>query len=278
MVLLVLVLLTAAVIEFSYSVYVDIGSLSNWRIAEQLSLATESGISAVSALMATSISGQAYTYPGYMDLPADNIINGVAMTLRIEDENSKFNLNTTVYPNGEISKKGYEAFTRLLAHLSLDPEIADRVADWVDKDNLPEIPGSETRAKNSPMLSVDELLLVPGISRADYDKLIPYVTVHGNGLININGAEVPVLVTISSSVDADLASRLISWRDIKPFEKPGHITRVAGFESIGLSLMGSITVKGSAFRVVSTASSGGIKRIVECVMDTTGKVKYWKEY
>jgi type II secretory pathway component PulK len=122
--------------------------------------------------------------------------------------------------------------------------------------------------------------LLPGIDRASGEKLLPYLTIYGNGLINLNGAEAPVLISLSDSIDQGMAERILHFRETMPFEKAEDILKVAGFEKIGQTLMGRLTVKGTAFRVVSTASEAGIRRILEGVLEVSGKrtiVKYWKE-
>ena len=76
------------------------------------------------------------------------------------------------------TKSPYNCFKRLLDALKLDKTIADRVVDWIDRDSEARLSDSEAGAKNGPLDSVDELLLIHGISKEDYDKLLPYVTVN----------------------------------------------------------------------------------------------------
>jgi len=127
---------------------------------------------------------------------------------------------------------------------------------------------------------VDELLIIPGIDQTTFDKLQPYITIYGSGLININGAEIPVLVSLGEAISGEIAERIIHYREITPFENPGDILKVAGFETIGQALMGQITVKGTAFRVTTTATEGDIRRRIESLLEMTGSrptIKYWKE-
>ncbi len=79
-----------------------------------------------------------------------------------------------------IQNSPYNCFKRLLDALALDVKIADRVVDWIDRNSEARLSDSEAGAKNGPLDSVDELLLIHGISREDYDKLLPYVTVNEN--------------------------------------------------------------------------------------------------
>jgi len=280
--LAVLTLITAMVVEFARGVYINTESLYNWQASKRLSLLAKSGVNIASKLLADNLKETTYTYPGSIVLPPVAPVGkdgfGDTVAIRIEDENSKFNLNTLLYENGMINEDAYEGFRRLLDGLELDDDIAPRVADWLDRDDIPRLEDSDTGLKNSRMEVPDELLLIPGIESAGYEKLKPYITVYGSGLININGAEAPVLMTLDDSITVEMAGRITGYRELKPFDREGQITSVAGFEKLGISLMGRITVKGSVFSIHSTASSGdGIKRTVTCVLDSGGRIKYWKE-
>jgi general secretion pathway protein K len=279
--LAIMVIITAMVVEFAYGVYVNTGFLNNWQAYQGLRLSAKSGTSLAAYLIQQETGSKKYTYPGTVYLPpVDPFMDGTSMvSLEIEDEDSKFNLNTLVYQNGELNEEAYESFVRMLKYLDMDTDIADRIADWMDPDDIPRTVESEQGAKNSPMESTDELSLIPGVNEATYDKLTDYVTVFGSELVNINGAEAPVLISLSEEMDKELANRIISYRGFTPFKETSTISKVAGFETLGISLMGRITVKGTAFKVTSAAeSAGGLRSVIKCVLDKSGNVKYWKEY
>src|SRR3990172_7749332 len=88
--LLVVAILTAMVVEFAYGVYISTNALHNWQTAQRLSLAAKSA----TRLGARLITQNASLYPGHMEItqriPFDEIDGTIS--LRIEDENSKFNL------------------------------------------------------------------------------------------------------------------------------------------------------------------------------------------
>jgi general secretion pathway protein K len=64
--------------------------------------------------------------------------------------------------------------------------------------------------KDHPFERIDELLLVKGIDKAKYDKLLPYVTIWGDGLVNINTASEKVLVALG--LEVLVAQKLIKVR------------------------------------------------------------------
>jgi general secretion pathway protein K len=284
--LLALILITSLVVEFSYGVYTGTNSLYNWRDSQRLSLMARSGVNVSARFLSDTLSRYDYSYPGTMELPVESPFEDFegVITVRLEDENSKFNVNSIISSNGVFNETAYNSFKRLLKAISLDEKIADRVADWIDQDSEPMLPGSETGVKNSALISADELLLIPGIDRKDYDKLLPYITVYGDRnapLININGAEAPVLMSLSDSITEELAKRIIAYRENTPFIEKSKIVYVSGLENTGISLTNKITVKGENFSIKSTAASGGVKRIIETVIDTSSSpavIRYWKEY
>ncbi len=282
-VLLVLSLLTAMVVEFSYRVYTGTNDLYNWRDSQRLSLLAKSGIN----LAVRYIKDSSDRFNNKVDMsfkePAENF-NG-EIRIKIEDETGKFNLNSLVYPDGRtLNITAYRSFQKLLDLLSLDRTIADRIVDWIDIDTTPGITGSEDGTKNEALNSNDELLLINGIKRSDYDKLSPYVTVYGtrdNLIININTAEKVVLMCLFDKskevfpVTEDKANMIIQRRKLKPFESYSEFNSVAG-TSFSTN---QITDRASIFSVQAVASNGSIKKIIEMVMNRDkGRVEYWREY
>lgn len=277
--LLVVALLTSMVGEFAYGVYMDLSALNNWQTSQRLSLAARSGVKVAAELTALSLAMEAFTYPAVTSVPDLIPFEGSEETLMltITDENSKFNLNTLVHPNGLADEDAVDAFRRLLKHLELTEDLAPALADWMDSDSEPRISGAEKGAKNGPLDTPDEILLIAGIERRDYDKLRPHVTVWGNGLVNINGAGAPVLVSLDGEIDTEMAERVIKYRELTPFERTTDLAKVAGFRTLGISLLGDTTVKSSAQEIVSVAAEDGIIRIIKCVIGSDGKVRFWQE-
>ncbi|GAB4389214.1 MAG: type II secretion system minor pseudopilin GspK [Thermodesulfovibrionales bacterium] len=286
--LAVLVMITALVVEFAYGVYVNTSFLRNWETSEKLSLAARSGVTLGAGLVDYALGQYSYTYPGTVDIPptdpfssesADSFSPVVA--LRIEDETSKFNVNSLVMENDELNEKAYALFERLLGNLGLDAALAGALADWIDRDGVPRAPDSETGAANAAFRSVDELLLVPGIDAEVYDKLKPYVTVYGlrntiEKSININGAGLELIMALHKDMTAELAQRIVDRREVQPFKRANEVFSIPGLESGFQDL--PITERGKYFRLSAVAASeDGIKRAVECVIDANGVIQFWKE-
>jgi general secretion pathway protein K len=282
--LMVVALLTALVVEFAYGVYVSTSALHNWATSQKLSVAARSAVTLGSRLISENASQYPYTYPGLLDMvqksPFEDLDGTIAV--KIEDENAKFNLNTlgglAAGFGTDKDKDPYNSFKRLLAALDLRPEIADRVSYWIDSTTEHRPSDGTGVSKDAPLDTIDELLLIPGIDQDTYERLRPYVTIYSDKRININSAEIPVLMSLSDAVTRQMADTIVRYRENTPFQNTAEISRVSGFGSVGTQLLGYIAVRSTAFRVTATAESGGIRRIIESVLDGSGRVvKYWKE-
>jgi general secretion pathway protein K len=286
LVLMIVALLTAMVVEFASATYTAGAALSNWRYSQRLSLAARSGVTLLAKVLSDNYGAYSYTYPGVVESPVVNILKDFEgqVVVRIEDENAKFNLNSLVLPNGALDAKTYASFKRLLKNLNLNEQIADRIADWTDHDREPRLSGSEENAKNDYLDSLDELSLI--IDPESCKILLPLVTVYGMGqvhagTININTASTSVLMALDDDLTQELAERIQSFRSLEPFKNTSDIVKVAGFEgTLGQSLLGRIAVKASNFRIISTASENRVKRIIDCVVEASGRgiaIKHWQE-
>jgi len=280
--LLALVLITAMVVEFAYSVYTGTNDLYNWRDSQRLSLMAKSGVNLAARGLPDIASTKMYS-AGPLEYPVENPFedfNG-SVTVRIEDESAKFNLNSLVNAQGIKNTVSFNCFVRLLKVLSLDKGIADKVRNWILKKWETGTSGAVANSASSRLLSTDELLSIDGISRKDYDTLLPYVTVYGppdNSLrVDINGAEKPVLRSLSDLITDELAQRVINYRRDNPFARSDVFFGLVGL-NIGIP-SGVVIAEGTIFTIRASASSGGVKRIIETVLDTErSQVRYWKEY
>jgi general secretion pathway protein K len=110
------------------------------------------------------------------------------------------------------------------------------IVDWIDADdNVISLPflrndnmGAESayymklnpsyKCRNAPLDTVDELLLVKGITPETYARIRKYVTAYGEGKVNINSAPKEVIESLSGKMDSGLAQAIIDRRNFKFFE------------------------------------------------------------
>ncbi len=278
--LLLITILTGLVVKFAYGVYMGTSMLSNWSNAQKASLTAKSG-QTLSSKYLEDVKTQAYTYERKIELPVERDFGtGVSLSIIIEDENSRFNINSIIYPNGSTNKEALSSLKKLLEYFNIDSSIVMRIADWIDPDSDPRQMTSEYNAKNSSLWSVEELKFIEGVDENIFNTLSPFLTVYGDPLnykININTARLPVLVSLHNDMTETLAQKIIDYRESTPFENTNELQNVSGMKTIGVISKGKFDVKSSNFRVISKATVNEITRVVESVMDTSLKVHYWRE-
>jgi general secretion pathway protein K len=288
-VLLIFSILAAVTTEFVYIVYSETVSLYSWRDLQRLSLEAESGIKVGESFLKEVVSQYDYTYPDRVDFPVPDVSGdgGDAMLISVIDENAKLNLNKIVEPNGTIDERSYSVYNsvkRLFNTLEIDEVVLDAIIDWIDEDIEERVSGSESFAKNGYLYSIDELTHIRGVTDEIYKKLLPHVTIFGDGLININSADKYVLMSLSDQIGVELAGRVVTYRQLRPFKDRTDLRNVAGFDSLYKPLGGRITARGIAFTVEVSAYKGDLKKSVSAVLAFKNRskgseliYKYWKE-
>lgn len=275
-VLLIVTIVTAIVVQFASDVYTSTNALYNWTLAQKTSLIAKSGNELAIKTITENINDFPYTSEPVV-IPVEKVFaeSEAKMVVSVVDENSKINLTLLVSQNGKINEVVYGQLLRLLKHFSIDTAIAGRIADWIDADKEPRVGDSEINAKNGQIDSIDELLLIKGIDRTIYDKISPYVTIYGDGQINLNSAELPVLIALSDTITEEVADRIIAYRKSDPFKATGDINKVPGVAEINLS--GPKDIRGNAFTITSTATDNKVQRTIKSVINSSGKVLFWQE-
>ncbi len=137
----------------------------------------------------------------------------------LEDETSKININST---------KALSVLKNMLLQYDIELEevenIIASIEDWRDEDDIPKTAGgaedSYYQALDTPYTSSgrdflveEELLLVKGMTEElFYDKLKDYITVYGDGKININTASEKVVSAAFGIGYPELAQKILDYR------------------------------------------------------------------
>ncbi|MDH5183116.1 MAG: type II secretion system minor pseudopilin GspK [Gammaproteobacteria bacterium] len=174
-------------------------------------------------------------------------VDGGFISGSITDRSGCFNLNNLVDAAGNPQPVDIERYKRLLAALELDSGLADATVDWLDKDSNLTFPhGAESdhyarleppyAIANQPFVSSSELLAVKGYDAEIFSKLGPYVCALpvSNSKINVNFAEIPVLMSMAPAISQAVAEAIVQERD-KP--QQGLVTK-DGFASVDDMLNG----------------------------------------
>jgi hypothetical protein len=219
------------------------------------------------------------------------------------DEERKININ-----NAEL-----KVLNRLFQIvLNLDEttaqELAASIIDWRDKDSDLTIPlGSAESpyyrslsypydAKNAEFQVLDEVLLVRGMTQILFMKLKDYITIYGDGKININTAPREVLLALGLS--EDIVYKILSFRcgpdgiegtqDDNIFDETSNIVptleRAFQLNDAETNLLTTIsehylTTASNHFMIRSIANLNNRKNTSEttCIVDHNGNILYWRE-
>ncbi len=155
--------------------------------------------------------------------------------IEIIDLAGKIPINRLINQDGEYNTKQKEILTRLLSmprfNLEQDKveDIVDSIKDWIDKDDestrfVAENSYYQTldhpySCRNAPFESLEELLLVKGITRElfygtdDAPGISNFLTIHGDGKININTTDPVVLKALSDDIDYDMVDEMVDYRE-----------------------------------------------------------------
>lgn len=167
---------------------------------------------------------------------------GGTITAKLNELNGLFNVNNLIDDNGKTSAVALKSFKSLLAELKLAPELADYLADWLDKDDVSADGSLENNyylnqpsphlSANQPLLSLRELAQVRGFSEPMYDAygnpssvlavLSPYITALPIGSnLNVNTADAKILQAYLPQLSKEQIQQLIQARpfaNIKDFQ------------------------------------------------------------
>jgi general secretion pathway protein K len=300
--LIVTALLVALLVEFVNEVYVDTSHSHNFVASQQAAILAESGIAGGVKLLQISSFGKSDNYTSLSDPWAKpmNYDAGVGtITITIEEESGKFNLNTATSSKSVLLNPYAMIAQRLLKNMEISIDLVDVLMDWVDDDDAPLAGGAETtyystlkapyRAKNARLETFEELALLKGFTPEILTKLRPCVTVYGTSSnlepvtkINVNTAPKEVLAALDDAMNEDLVKRILEYRKTRPIKNQADLYSITGMDSIGPKIVTNITYGGSVYRIHAEGRVGESISVAEAVVRTAGMSKpailYWREY
>lgn len=223
--------------------------------------------------------------------------------LNIKDESGKIPINQLVKDseyNSDIEGMLIRFLT--LSEFDLDEQqagdILDAVKDWIDEDDEITGFGAENMyyedldkphsCKNGPLDSIDELLMIKGVTRElhygtdETPGISEYLTVYGNGKININTAPGSVLMALSDEITGEMVSNMEEFRkdEENNLSDPSWYKDVPGMDGITI-IPSLISVKSDTFKIISTGFLNNMSKKISGVVERnsekkTVKILSWK--
>jgi len=280
LVLWIVVLLTAIVTEFAFSMRTEVNIARNFKEETEACYAAIAGIElakeeVLSAKEQTYLNKDGELIFGEKTPDRKGILGNTEYSYTIIDEDRKINLNSAA-----LEQLRYLLKYANVGDVEIDT-IVDSILDWRDADNLHRLNGAEEdyyqslpkpySCKDGPFDTVEELLMVKGVtpemlygSKEDskYKGIAEYLTAKSSGIININTAD---RVVLEAKLGSAVTENILMQRSAGPI-----LTPMAG---------GIVT--STYFTIISRGSSGKIKRSIKAVVmkknDAVLDVLYWND-
>lgn len=260
-VLLVIVLMTGLLLAFNRTARSSLGLINeDLRRSEALNGA-RSGLHLVMAALAggSDLQNQPQWRDAFIKEKTVNF-GDRPCTLRIRLENGKINVNHLLGANGQLDRPRVDQLLQLIDLINAQSDndrrieygLAPALVDWLDPDDQPthfdfvsrDNRGAEKNyymkqkpaysCANAPLSFVEQLLWVKGMSQEAYygNQTLPglkeFLTVYGNGKVDINAADPLILQSLSSAVGPATAQRIVKQRQIEPFTSLAELQTYAG--------------------------------------------------
>lgn|SRR3990167_7337915 len=190
--------------------------------------------------------------------PVDEV-EGYKIGSQIDDMQARFNLNNL---SDFDAQADFKRLIRLLDQKVSDQaatNIARSVAFWIqtspssDDQYYLDLP-RPYHAAHRLMFNMSELNLVRGMTPSLFQALSPYITaLPEQTKINVQTAEVPVLMMLSPGMRLETAKKIIEWRSKTPFLSTTQFLGLSFIKNLGISPE-KITVTSDYFLVTSIVS------------------------
>jgi general secretion pathway protein K len=311
-VILMLSIIVALTVQFSRASRSAVYDAANMSDGIRLRYVAKSGFNAAQALLLVNKDNydtltQDWAKTAELSAQSEGYFNSGAFRVIIEDESGKISVNKLLTGTA-VNPAVREMLVRLLSlpEFRLEPEriqiIIDSMKDWIDTDN--EVTGSGAEndyyksldkpyaAKNGPLDTLGELLMVKGISGDLYfgtqetPGLEKYLTIYGDGKININTCPKLLFRVLAQAITSDMADEMDRYRrnvdNYSSLSDPMWYKKIPSMVNISVN-SGWITTRSDYFQIFSTGYfqnmsetvAGAIKRDQT---KKTAKLLSWKVY
>ncbi|MCP4682627.1 MAG: general secretion pathway protein GspK [Desulfobacterales bacterium] len=313
--ILIISLIVALTLQFNISMRSELHAAANLRNSIKLGCIAGSGFECAIALLyrdalETDFDSlqDAWAKSDVLSSGSSSFFDEGRFEVEVTDLSGKIRINCLVNNDEdmELAKKRSDLFRDLFKRFlesgfGLETEadragIIDAIIDWIDSDSETEL-GAENSyyqtletpypCKNAPLESLEELLLIRGITKELYygkdgrPGISDYLTIYGDGKVNINTADPLVLRALSDDIDKEMADDMAAYRKgrNRDLKDPGWYQDVPGMNHVRIDTE-LISTSSSHFEIESLSSMGDMsKRVrgtVERKKDGSLKIISWK--
>lgn len=316
--LMVVALLTVVLVEFHYNARLGHHGQTNLMLGRQAEHAAQAGLEVALAAIEQYPEGS-WPHNGkrITGRPISFALGDTFVEVAIEAEHGKLSLNHLLDANDQWRRDRVDQLLRLIdlmnentAATNWDYGLAPAIIDWLDADNqptiLPFIQGDNKGAELDYYRQQDDSRTCLNRRAVSLAELVPcrgwhgtqcsnenhrstpktaqweqFVTVYGEGLIDINEAPALVLQSLSEGIDGPTAESIISARQTQPLQSLTQLQAVAGIDAATCqSLAESITFtpQTRCYRIMVTARVASVRQhltVIAACPSGTGAARIW---
>jgi general secretion pathway protein K len=308
--LLIISLIVVLSLQFNTAMRSEVHAAYNLRDAMTLEYVAKSGFYAALAVLKEddtaydSLLDDWELMKDYGTYSATLFEEEASFHVTIQDLERKIPINRLVDDQGMVVPAQKELLTRFLNldefNLESDQvdDIVDAIIDWLDPDdNTTGFGGAENSyyqsletpysCRNGPMESIEELLLVKGITKDLYEGadgmpgIANYLTIYGDGMININTAPLLVLKALSDDITDEVFEDLDNFR--KDQNNEDDLKNISWIQNVAgsITFVAGTTIKSTHFEITAIGKKDQMERTIRSIIkrEANGDLKTlsWKK-
>ena len=299
--ILIISLIVAMTLQFNTSMRADMVDAASLKEGIELACIAKSGFNYACAVLSEDDPAVDSFHEDWADqeLLSSNsatMFGNGRFEVRIIDHSGKIPINRIV--------EGGKFESLLTRFLSLEEfglgsedvgNLVDAIKDWIDPDDEITKFGAENgyyqsldrpyACRNAPLDSVEELLFVKGMTKELYygtrekPGISGYLTVCGNGKININTADPLVLRSLSDQIDQEMVEDMLVYREDEKndLSDPTWYKNVPGMSHVSMNDLQ--TTSSTCFKIESVGHKENMRKRVTGTVErkeANVKVLAWK--
>jgi general secretion pathway protein K len=295
--IMVVALTVTLTLQFNTTMRTNLTAAVNLSDGIRLACIAKSGFHGARAVLyEDSIEGnvdtlrEVWAQSGLLSESAAGLFDEGTVHVEMADLSGRIQINRLIEKNGTYNTLQKDLLLRFLTleEFGLDSEeaenIVDALKDWMDPDNEVTGFGAEDSyyqtlerpypCKNGPFEFLEELEFVRGITEellygsGDKRGILPYLSAHGDGRININTADPLVLQALSDQIDEDLANAMNEYRinEDNDLTSSTWYKKVAGMEDVNIP-DALLTISSTYFEIISRGMKGAMSKQIKGVVE-----------
>lgn len=288
--LLMISMMVVVTLQFNRSVWSGLYGSSNLKETTRLRLVARSGFECAVMVLSedkdlndVDTLREPWAQSKELSLQSTALFEKGHFMVEISDLCGKIQINRLLDDKGGWRPAQRDLFQRFLLSkaFGLDSDevsnLMDVIKDWLDPDEDITRFGAESgyyqgltppyACGNAPPASLDRLTLIRGISEelvygtSERKGIMPYLSVHGNGKININTAEPVVLQALSTEMNEEMVRDMIAYREdpANDLADPKWYQKVRGMDHIVFDA-DLLTTQSDYFEIRSTGVMGKMEQ------------------